>query len=288
MFMPARLAPAFLAIALVVGAVLPAGVLIPSPAQAQDMRAIDRRLLVAVTSMAFDEPAAVEALAAGADINARNPAMDDDSLLIAAIRQFKEPAVIAWLLDHGADPTATNRQGRNAASYFRQYHMDRSAEGRAALARLEGAAGGAARTQPGAGAQGQGQGAVAPARAPQARAVPSAAETRAATAAAAAASTAAIGGPVVPGVYECINQQAQISMMAFGIVDGSSYMTDGGRRGHYSYNGATGVLTLDPGTGQARYQRTGANLFRPLLPNGQLGGFTCPLNRAKNPSRPPW
>ena len=114
-----RLAPAFLALVLMAAA-LPAALLIPSPAQAQDMRAIDRRLLVAVTSMAFDEPAALEALAAGADINAHNPAMDDDSLLIAAIRQFKEPAVIAWLLDHGADPAATNRQGRNAASYFRR------------------------------------------------------------------------------------------------------------------------------------------------------------------------
>lgn len=122
----------------------------------------------------------------------------------------------------------------------------------------------------------------------QARAVPSAAEIRAATAAAEAANAAAATGPIVPGVYQCMNQQAQISMMAFGIIDGSSYMTDGGRRGRYTFNAGTGVLTLDSGPEAARYQRTGANLFRPLLPNGQLGGFTCPLNRAKSPTRPPW
>jgi hypothetical protein len=76
--------------------------------------------------------------------------------------------------------------------------------------------------------------------------------------------------------------------MAFGIIDGSTYMSSGGRRGRYTYNAGTGVLTLDPGATPARYQRIGATAFRVLEPNGRLGGFTCPLNRSKSPSRPPW
>jgi hypothetical protein len=83
-----------------------------------------------------------------------------------------------------------------------------------------------------------------------------------------------------------MNQQAMISPMAFGLIDETSFTTSGGRRGRYTYS--AGILTLDSGASAARYQRTGPNLFRPLLANGQLGGFTCPLNRAKSPTRLPW
>ena len=95
-------------------------------------------------------------------------------------------------------------------------------------------------------------------------------------------------GAPAPGVYECMNQQAVVTPMAFGLIDGSSYMSSGGRRGRYSYDAKSGVLILDPGATPARYKRAGPTWFRPIKEDGALGGFTCPLNRAKNPLRPPW
>ena len=252
----------------------------PTPAQAQEMSAADRRFYVATAGgFDFDERAALAALAEGADINHRNPAMDEDTVLIAAIRAFKDPAMIKWLLDHGADPSLTNNQGRNAAYYFTRAHMDRTAEGKAILARL----GGGDAAAPAAGA------APAPTRAPAYTPPPAAAAPRnPVNPAGGSTPTAAFGPPQVPGVYECLNQQGMISPMAFGLIDGSTYTTSGGRRGPYTYNAATGVLTLDTGANAARYQRAGPTWFRPLLPNGQLGGFSCPLNRAKSPTRLPW
>ncbi|MEO8361569.1 MAG: hypothetical protein ABI672_16160 [Vicinamibacteria bacterium] len=94
--------------------------------------------------------------------------------------------------------------------------------------------------------------------------------------------------PLLPGVYECYGQNALANPMTFGLIDGTTYMSSSGRRGRYSYDKHTGILSLDAGVRPARYQRTSANIFRPLLENGTLGGFSCPLNRAKNPQRPPW
>lgn len=255
----------------------------PTPAQAPQLSSIDRRLLVAVTSYTFDERAALDALAAGADINGRNAAMDNDTVLIAAIRQFRDTPVIQWLLDHRANPALANNLGRNAASYFRQYHMDKTASGRAVLARLEGAAASTA-TPPALTAASPNQQIERSAPAP----TPSAARphTNLSTKPLTGSAPTAGYGPPIPGVYECMNQQAMISPMGFGLIDASTFTTSGGRRGRYTYG--DGILTLDSGANAARYQRTGPNLFRPLLPNGQLGGFTCPLNRAKSPTRLPW
>ena len=94
--------------------------------------------------------------------------------------------------------------------------------------------------------------------------------------------------PLRPGVYVCIDQNAVANPMMFGLVDGTTYMSSGGRPGRYSYDTRSGVLSLDPGATPARYQRISATTFRPLLENGTLGGFTCPLNPAKNPQSPPW
>lgn len=94
--------------------------------------------------------------------------------------------------------------------------------------------------------------------------------------------------PLLPGVYECNGQNAVANPMMFGLIDGKSYISSGGRRGRYSYDPNTGILSLDPGAARARFQRISANTFRPLLENGTLGSFSCPLNRAKNPQNPPW
>lgn len=94
--------------------------------------------------------------------------------------------------------------------------------------------------------------------------------------------------PLQPGVYECYGQSTLANPMMFGLIDGTTYMSSGGQRGRYSYDTRTGILSLDPGATPARYQRTSATTFRPLLANGTLGGFTCPLNAAKNAQRPPW
>jgi hypothetical protein len=78
------------------------------------------------------------------------------------------------------------------------------------------------------------------------------------------------------------------TIMIFGILDGSTYMQASGRRGRYSYDAKSGVLTLDPGGRPARYQRISPTSFRVIDPaTGQLGGFVCPLNRAKNPGARP-
>lgn len=271
--------------------VLGCAALLAGSAARAEISSLDRRLDVAVNGFAFNEPAAASALAAGADINNRDDALDNDTPLIQAIRGFKEPAVIKWLLDHGADPSLTNDKGQTAADYAKQYHSGNTAVRRALLALLEpGPAGGPAAGGPPGGPPAAGGFPTEPAPAAfppaQARAdPPRPALVRASTA---GPTDAGMGGAPVPGVYECMNQQAMISPMAFGLIDGSTYTTSGGRRGRYSYDAGTGVLTLDPGATPARYKRTGANLFRPLLENGQLGGFTCPLNRAKSPTRLPW
>lgn len=252
------------------------------PAHA-DFRPIDRQLFNVTSGYDFDAEKANHYLSAGADINARNEQLDDQTMLILAIKSFAKPEVVQWLLAHGADPSIRDAKGKTALDWATQYGIDRHPEGHRVVAALRGAMGQAADAAPAAAPPAI----AAPARTADvpARQVPSANAIRAATAAAAAAG---VGGPIQPGVYECMNQQAVVTMMAFGIIDGSTFMNSSGRRGRYTYDAGTGVLTLEPGAGQALYKKAGPTWFRPLLPNGQLGGFTCPLNRAKSPTRPPW
>jgi hypothetical protein len=255
------------------------------PAHA-DFSHIDRQLFNETSGYDFDAEKANYYLSAGADINARNEQLDDQTMLILAIKSFAKPEVVQWLLAHGADPSIRDFKGKTALDWATQNGIDRHPEGHRVVAALRGAMGQATGAAPAAAAQAT----DAPARAAnvparQAYTVPSANAIRAATAASAAAG---VGGPIQPGVYECMNQQAMVTMMAFGIIDGSTFMNSSGRRGRYNYNAGTGVLTLEPGAGQALYKKAGPTWFRPLLPNGQLGGFTCPLNRAKSPTRPPW
>ena len=239
-----------------------AALLMGMAAPAAAMRDVDRRLFVALTNYSWNPAPADAALARGADVNARNEAMNDETLLILAIKGRVAPEVVKWLVDHGADPGMRDRSGKSALDWAHQYHIDRQPDGSRIMALLGGRSSAVTR--------------------PQAQATRS---TQPGTPRA----TAQTGGPApAPGVYECINQQAMISPMAFGILDGSTYMSSMGKRGRYAYDAGTGVLSLDPGADPARFQRISPTTFRVITPSGQLGGFTCPLNRAKNPSRPPW
>lgn len=248
-------------------------VAVASPAAAS-MRDVDRRLKVALSNYFFEPEPAEAALAAGADINARDSAQNDETLLIMAIKSFADPKVVEFLMSRGADPGLRDGSGKSALDWAIQYGIGNKPDGRRIVALLKGS--GAAP-------------AAASSRASAAELGPPASARRTGTPAAAAARPAGVpASPPAPGVYECINQQAMISPIAFGIIDGSTYMSSGGRRGRYSYDPASGILSLDPGANPARYKRISATTFRLLKPDGTLGGFTCPLNRAKSPTRPPW
>jgi hypothetical protein len=236
-------------------------------ARAQDLSALDRRLNVAVLGFSFDETAAKAALAAGANINHRN---NGETMLIGAIKGFKEPAVIKFLISNGIDRSARDSSGKSALDIARKYNIGRTEEGRGVMAMLD----------------------------PDSRAsVPAAASRVAPTPPPAKPAPAAMqapspdadtAAPIRPGVYECMNQSAMVTPMAFGILDSSSYMASNGKRGQYKYDIASATLSLDPGTTPARYRRISATTFRLIREDGQLGGFTCPLNPSKNANRPPW
>ncbi len=121
-------------------------------AYAQDMSSVDRRLYVAVVGYALNEDAAEDALQSGANINLRDPAQRNDTLLILAIRNYSNPAVIRWILDRGGDPSLTNNEGRNALSIARQLSYANLPGGREILAMLSG---GAARPAAGASSEGR-------------------------------------------------------------------------------------------------------------------------------------
>jgi len=267
------------ALALVLG---PAG---SGPAAAYQMTSVDRRLLVAMVC-GNNVEAAEDALQSGANINHRNEAMDQDTLLIAAVRQYCAPEIIKWLLEHGADPKLRNDEGRTALSYVLEWNSSANPHKAPIVKMLKEAAGGGA-------AQGNAAAAPAPVAFPPARVAPQRGTgidpiTGRGFAEPPAGPKGVGGPPPVRGVYECYGQNAAISMMAFGILNGSTYMSSQGRQGRYAYNPRTGILTLDPGRSPARYQRISATSFRVITPSGQLGGFVCPLNRSKNPQRPPW
>lgn len=242
-----------------------------APATAS-MRDVDRRLKVALSDYFFEPGPAEAALAAGADIDARDSAQNDETLLIMAIKSFADPKVVEFLMSRGADPGLRDGSGKTALDWAIQYGIDRKPDGRRIVALLKGSGSAAAPTPPAAARQ-------AHASTPGGTVPPAATAARA---------PSVPSSPPAPGVYECINQQAMISPIAFGIIDGSTYMSSAGRRGRYSYDPGSGILSLDPGANPARYKRISATTFRLLKPDGTLGGFTCPLNRAKSPTRPPW
>jgi hypothetical protein len=101
-----------------------------------------RRLYVEVTGYALNEAAAKDALAKGADINWQNDAMDDETMLITAIKGYKEPNVIRFLLENGADASIKDETGKTALEWAHQRNIGRDRNGREIIAMLEAAAGG--------------------------------------------------------------------------------------------------------------------------------------------------
>jgi Ankyrin repeats (many copies) len=100
-----------------------------------------RRLSVAINGFQFNEAAAKDALAAGADINWQNDAMDGETMLITAIKGYQEPNVFRFLLDHGADPSIKDETGKTALEWAHARNIGRNRNGREIIAMLETGAG---------------------------------------------------------------------------------------------------------------------------------------------------
>lgn len=100
-----------------------------------------RRLYVAVDGFELNEAAANDALKSGADINWKNDAMKGETMLIMAIKGFKEAKIIKFLLDNGADASIKDDSGKTALEWARQYNIGRDRNGKEILAMVESAAG---------------------------------------------------------------------------------------------------------------------------------------------------
>lgn len=97
-----------------------------------------RKLYTQVVGYELNEAAAKDALAAGADINWKNDAMNGETMLITAIKGFKDAKVIKFLLENGADLTIKDESGKTALEWAQQYNLGKDRNGRAILALLEG------------------------------------------------------------------------------------------------------------------------------------------------------
>lgn len=95
-----------------------------------------RRLYVAVDGFELNEAAADDALKAGADINWQNDAMKGETMLIMAIKGFKDAKTIKYLLDNGADASIKDDSGKTALEWARQYNIGRDRNGKTILAML--------------------------------------------------------------------------------------------------------------------------------------------------------
>ncbi|HVE57719.1 MAG TPA: ankyrin repeat domain-containing protein, partial [Pyrinomonadaceae bacterium] len=87
--------------------------------------AATKRLDVAVNGFELNEAAAKDALDAGADINWQNDAMSGETMLITAIKGFKDAKVIKFLVENGADPNIKDDSGKTALEWARQYNIGR-------------------------------------------------------------------------------------------------------------------------------------------------------------------
>src|SRR4051812_18116524 len=95
--------------------------LMAAMAQGQDNPATRRLYVATAGGFDLDEAAAKVALEAGADINWKNDAMGGETMLITAIKGFKEPKVIKFLLAHGADAKLKDDSGKTALVWAIQY-----------------------------------------------------------------------------------------------------------------------------------------------------------------------
>ena len=104
------------------------------------------------------------------------------------------------------------------------------------------------------------------------------------------------------GVYSCYDVRMGFSPTSgsnlvitptpfamFGLIDGKTYSDWDGNHGPYTYDAASGIITMTDGSRKGwRYRRT-ANWSFTLIDN-KTGKdiYTCPFDAAKNPSRGPW
>lgn len=100
-----------------------------------------KRLYLAVNGYELNEAAAKDALEAGADINWHNDAMGGETMLIMAIKGFKDAKTVKFLLDNGADASLKDDSGKTALEWARQYNFGRNRNGKEVLAMLEAATG---------------------------------------------------------------------------------------------------------------------------------------------------
>jgi hypothetical protein len=115
-------------------------IIISSSISAYSQTAATRRLYVATAGgFELNEPAANDALKAGADINWQNDAMSGETMLISAIKGFKEAKLIKYLLDHGADASLKDDSGKTALEWAHQYNIGRNRNGKEILSLLEAA-----------------------------------------------------------------------------------------------------------------------------------------------------
>lgn len=104
---------------------------------AQD--AATKRLYLAVIGYELNEVAAKDALAAGANINWKNDAMNGETMLIMAIKGYQDVKSIKFLLDHGADPNIKDDAGLTALEWARRRNIGNNNSGREILKLLENA-----------------------------------------------------------------------------------------------------------------------------------------------------
>lgn len=100
--------------------------------------AASRKLFVATVGYELNEAAALQALASGADINWQNPAMNDESILIMAIKGQMDSRHIKFLIDHGANVNIKDGSGMTALDYANKYNLGSNSDGRKILALLQG------------------------------------------------------------------------------------------------------------------------------------------------------
>jgi len=91
------------------------------------------------------------------------------------------------------------------------------------------------------------------------------------------------------GVYGCMNQDAfEVPTLQFGLIDGSTYSTFDGGRGHYTYSTRTGILTFTSGFFHGlRRSRYTERTFRVLDENGAETSIVCPWT-PKDPHKLHW
>jgi len=90
--------------------------------------------------------------------------------------------------------------------------------------------------------------------------------------------------------FGCMGMQIQVApTVMFGLVDRATYSDYDGKKGHYSYDAQSGILTMTDGSRQGwKYKRVDTWSFRMLDPQGKETQYTCPLEPKKDPLKRPW